>query len=347
MLLAGRAAAFAVHTLRYVALAVVLLVPLVAQPQWRFFIFQMVVSAYLAASFDLAYSYAKVLSFSQGIFFAAGAYAAVYLASPAPWGLPLVLVTAGLGAMVLGGLLGVVLVRMDNHNATIATVILAAVGLLAGNALTRFTGGEDGLAMKTGTIGVGPFQLSVGGSVEMYYVAAVPLVLYFIASWKFQDHRLWKVLRAVSQNETRAQQLGFNVRLRRFIVFVLAAALAGVGGAFYALLMNHVTTSVLDIALSVDAILWAVVGGLGTAFGPLLGVLVVYPTTEAIASVFMYVQIVVGLVLIVVAVVFPRGIMGSLAEVARMHRERPAQPIKTETPGKPRVEGAVYDATRQ
>lgn len=347
MLLLGRTAAVAVHTLRFAAVAVILFVPLMAADHWRFFIFQMVVAAYLAASFDLSYSYAKVLSFGQGIFFAAGAYAAIYLATAAPWGLPLVLLTAAAAGIVLGGLLGVVLVRMDGHSATIATVILAAVGLLAGNALTRFTGGEDGLAMTTDTVGVGPLQLAVGSSLEMYYMAAIPLMVLIIASWKFQNHRLWKVLRAVSQNEARAQQLGFNVRLRRFVVFVLAAGLAAIGGAYYALLMNHVTTSVLDISLSVDAILWAVVGGLSTPFGALLGVLVVYPIAEAIASVFVYVQIVVGLVLIVVAVVFPRGIMGSLMEAARIDRERRAPAGASESPRGRQIEGTLYDVGRQ
>src|SRR5574340_1779470 len=202
MIRPDRAAGFVVHALRFAATAVLLIAPLVASPHWRFFLFQIVVAAYLAASFDLSYSYAKVLSFGQGIFFAAGAYAAIYLATPAAWGLPVVLLSAAATAVVLGSLLGVVLVRMDNHNATIATVILAAVGLLAGNALIGFTGGEDGLAMRADAVGVGPLQLATGANLELYYIAAIPLVLYFVLSWKLQEHGLWKVLRAVAQNET-------------------------------------------------------------------------------------------------------------------------------------------------
>lgn len=342
----GRIATIAAHGLGFAALGVVLIIPLGAEPNSRFFLFQMVVAAYLAASFDLAYSYAKILSFGQGIFFAAGAYAAIYLASSAPWGMPLVILTAVAAAMVLGGLLGAVLVRMGNHSATIATVILGAVGLLAGNALARFTGGEDGLAMNAGTIGIGPLQLSVGANLGMYYVAAIPLVLYFVASWGFRDHRAFKILRGISQNETRAQLLGFNVRLRRFVVFVLAAGVAGVGGAFYALLMSHVTTSVLDLALSVDAILWAAVGGLSTAFGALVGVLVVYPIADAVSSVFTYVQIVVGLLLIVVAVVFPRGIIGTLMEVGRMYSNA-RQPLKIESDLAGGIKGVARETGRQ
>lgn len=310
-----------VQALRLAAIISVLLVPVMAGDSWRFFLFQMIVAAYLAMSFDLAYSYGRVLSFAQGIFFAVGAYATIYLASAAPWGLVLALFGAVACGMILGALFGVVLVRMDGHNPTIATVILASVGLLAGNALSSYTGGEDGLRLATRTVGVGLLQLRVGSGLPMYYTAALPLLMLVVTSWALQGRRVWKVLRAVAQNEIRAQQLGFNVRLRRLVMFTLSAGIAALGGAFYVLLMEHVTTSVLDIGLSVNAILWAVVGGVGTAFGPLIGVFVVYPVTEMIASVFVYVQILVGLLLIVVAVFFPNGIIGTLRNAARTDGE--------------------------
>lgn len=318
----GRAST-AVQALRLVAIVSVLLVPAMAGDSWRFFSFQMIVAAYLAVSFDLAYSYGRVLSFAQGIFFAVGAYATIYLASAAPWGLALALFGAVACGVILGALFGIVLVRMDGHNPTIATVILASVGLLAGNALSSYTGGEDGLRLATRSVGVGTLQLPVGSGLAMYYTAALPLMALVVASWALQGRRVWKVLRAVAQNETRAQQLGFNVRLRRLVMFTLSAGIAALGGAFYVLLMEHVTTSVLDIGLSVNAILWAVVGGVGTAFGPLIGVFVVYPVTEMIASVFVYVQILVGLLLVVVAVFFPNGIIGTLRNAARTDGESP------------------------
>lgn len=309
-------AASAILALRVATILAVLLAPVIASESYQFFAFQMIVAAYLAVSFDLAHSYGKVLSFTQGLFFAVGAYAAMHTASDSPWGLLQMLLAALASSVLLGAVLGSVLVRMNNHNATIATVILASVGLLLGNALSAYTGGEDGLHLAVRSVGLGGLKLAAGSNHVMYYMAALPLLSFAIALWWLQGRRVWKVLRAVSQNETRAQQLGFNVRLRRTVMFTLSAGIAGIGGAFYVLLMEHVTTTVLDIGLSVNAILWAVVGGVGTAFGPLLGVLVVYPVTEVLATVFVYVQILVGLFLVVVAVFFPSGIIGTLKEVA-------------------------------
>lgn len=294
--------------------------PLAVHGYWLFFTSQMVAATYLALSFNLAYSYGKVLSFAQGTFFAFGAYATAHLATADPWGLPLALTAAVFGAGVLGALIGAALVRMDSHNATIASVIIATVGLLIGNAARDLTGGEDGIRLMSAAVGAGSFTLPTGVNGASYYLAALPLATVFLGMWLAQKSRWWTVLRAIADNEKRAQQLGFNVQLRRLGAFAVSAAVAGLGGAFYALMMRHVTTSVLDIALSVNAILWAVVGGLGTAFGPLLGVFFVYPFTEVAASIFLYVEILVGTLLLVVALVFSGGIMGTLESVAEERR---------------------------
>lgn len=315
-------------SLSVLALAVFLLSPLIVSQYWVFFILQMVVSAYLALSFSLAYSYSKILSFCQGLFFGVGAYATIYLASAAPWGLPMVLLAAMAAAAAVGAILGAVLVRMDSHGATIATVILASAAYLIGNASSAYTGGEDGVRIASSSVGVAAWNIPIGSNLAMYYVAVVPLMAIILAMWAFRNTIPWKVLQAVASNEIRAQQLGFNVSFRRFVMFTVSAAIAGLGGAFYALLMGHVTTAVLNIALSVNAILWAVVGGAGTAFGPLIGVLAIYPVTEAIAKVFVYVQILIGLILVVVAIAFPRGIMGTLHELGQRHAKAPRSRAK-------------------
>lgn len=320
-------AGFSIGALQIASLVVVLVLPVLVSDFWVFFIFQMVASAYLAISFSLAYSYSKILSFAQGLFFAIGAYAAIYLASPAGWGLPLVLVAAMVGAGIAGGVIGLVLVRMDNHGATIATVILASIAYLVGNAMSAYTGGEDGVRIASSSLGVLAWNVQIGG-LGMYYFLAAPLAALIVTMWAMRGTMVWNLLRAVAQNEIRAQQLGFNVRLRRLVVFTLSAALAGLGGACYALLMGHVTTSVLDIALSVNAILWAVLGGAATAFGPLIGVLIIYPVTEAVATVFIYVQILIGLLLVVVAIAFPKGIIGSLDELRERSADAPSPPVR-------------------
>lgn len=307
------------------ALLTFTVLPLVGSDYTTFFIAQLVPSAYLAVSFSLAYSYSKVLSFAQGMFFGLSGYVAIYLMSSAPWSLPLVLLASVGAAALLGLLVGAVLIRMDNHGATVSTVILATAAFLAGNALSQFTGGEDGIRSTTKTVGVGAWQVVVGTGLDMYFLLGAPLLAIVLGMWAMRRSTVWTLLRAVAMNEVRAELLGFNVARRRLAVFVLSAAIAGLGGASYALFIGHVTTSVLEIGLSVNAILWTILGGAGTAFGPLIGVLLVYPLTELVAAVFLYVQIFIGVLLVVVAIGFPKGIIGSLNEVAESHRGGPGR----------------------
>lgn len=304
--------AVAASSVGFLLMAAILLCPLVAGSFWLFFFAQMVVASYVAVSFNLAYSYGRVLSFAQGSFFGLGAYVSLYLASANPWSLPLIVIVSVLVTAAVGAMFGAIFVRMTGHNPTIATVILASAGLLAANALGAVTGSEDGLGVNTVAVGAGALSVHLGPTKSLYYLLAIPLI-GLVTVWHFLQHRdFWKVVRAVASNELRAQQLGYNVRVRKLLIFAVSAGISGLGGAFYALLMKHVSSTTFDIGLSVNAILYAVVGGTGTIFGPILGVFVIYPMTEIIAHYFLYVQIVIGAVLIFTAIVMPKGILGTL-----------------------------------
>lgn len=301
-----------IDALQTASLVLLLIAPLLASDYWRFFFFQMVVMVYLAIGFDLSYSYARILSFMHALFFAIGAYLAVPLVSAAAWSLPAVLVGSVVAAGLAGLLVAAVLVRMENHNPTIATVIISSIALLAANAMSGVTGGEDGLLIDARTIGFMGFQVGIGPTVALYYLAVLPLVAIMLGRLALQRTETWMLVRAVAQNEDRARQLGFDARLWRLLMFAASAAIAGMGGAFYALMMRHVSTSSLEIGLSINAILYAVIGGLGTVFGPLIGVLLIYPITEVISLYFVYVPILVGVVLIIVSLFFARGVIGTL-----------------------------------
>ena len=133
------------------------------------------------------------------------------------------------------------------------------------------------------------------------------------------------MIRAVAQNDVRARQLGYNVALRRYTVFVVSTAVASLGGVMYMLVMGHVTTGLMDVGFSVNAILFAVIGGLGTDCGALIGALLVLPATELIATVFTYVQIFVGLLLTVMALAAPKGIIGTILERALSSKTTPSK----------------------
>lgn len=300
--------------LRFGALLYLVTAPLYLNAYWLFLTLQVAVFSYLAFSFDIAYSYSRLLSFCQGLFFAVGAYTATYFSSSASYGLPAMLICGTLSGTLLGAVLGLMLMRMHAHGAVIATVIIAAASFLIANAMSAYTGGDDGLSLRTQSIGIAGWHIVSGLTLATYYLVTLPIVALVTTLWLIRDSLAWTVIRAVAQNDTRARQLGYNVALHKYVVFVISAAIASLGGVMYALAMGHVTTGLLEIGFSVNAILYAVIGGLGTDCGALIGALLVLPATELIAAVFTYVQIFVGLLLTIMAVAAPKGIVGTILD---------------------------------
>ena len=314
-----------VTVLRFGALGFMIVAPLFLNAYWLFLTLQVAVFSYLAFSVDIAYSYSRLLSFCQGLFFAAGAYTATYFASSAGWSLPVMLLCGTLAGTLLGAVLGLMLMRMHTHGAVIATVIIAAASFLIANAMSAYTGGDDGLSPQTNMIGIAGGRIATGLNLATYYLATLPIVALVCALWLMRATLAWTVIRAVAQNDVRARQLGYNVALRRYTVFVVSTAVASLGGVMYMLVMGHVTTGLMDVGFSVNAILFAVIGGLGTDCGALIGALLVLPATELIATVFTYVQIFVGLLLTVMAVAAPKGIIGTILERALSSKTTPSK----------------------
>jgi branched-chain amino acid transport system permease protein len=123
-------------------------------------------------------------------------------------------------------------------------------------------------------------------------------------------------MRAIGENEIRSAQLGFNVELRRIFIFAASTAVSGFGGAAYCILVGHVSTALFDPLLSLNAVLWATVGGLGSPFGALIGIIVIYPTVEFASGVIRYVDALVGALLIGTALLCPHGVMGLFGRLA-------------------------------
>ena len=151
-----------VTVLRFGALGFMIVAPLFLNAYWLFLTLQVAVFSYLAFSVDIAYSYSRLLSFCQGLFFAAGAYTATYFASSAGWSLPVMLLCGTLAGTLLGAVLGLMLMRMHTHGAVIATVIIAAASFLIANAMSAYTGGDDGLSPQTNMIGIAGGRIATG-----------------------------------------------------------------------------------------------------------------------------------------------------------------------------------------
>ena len=237
----------------------------------------------LAASFDLLLGYTGIVSFAHTMFFGIGAYGvglALY-----GWGPTWPALLAGLALALVAGLvlalvIGLVSLRVKAmFYAMITLAVASAFAILAGQ-LSDFTGGEDGRSFKVpeilrpGTVlwvvpGLGT---EITGRAAAYYTVAVSACLLFLVALRFVNSPFGRVLQAIRENEFRAEALGFDVVTYRTLGNCLAAVMAVLAGALYALWLRYVgPDTTLSFGIMLDILLMVVIGGMGTLYGAIIG----------------------------------------------------------------------------
>jgi len=178
--------------------------------------------------------------------------------------------------------------------------------------LRSITGGEDGI----GGIPIPPLGIQGIVSINMkhqqnfYYLAIVVLEISLWIMWFFTKTPFGQIQVGVRDNAKRIDYLGFKVPQTKAVVYVVAAAFAGVAGSIYALFQNLISSGALDIFTSFAPITMTMVGGIGSFLGPVLGAAIIQMIEELTTRFTEQVELVVGLILILVILFVPMGFVG-------------------------------------
>jgi branched-chain amino acid transport system permease protein len=236
---------------------------------------QVLLFAILSLSWNILGGFARQVSIGHVAFFGIGAYTSTLLGiqfGVSPW---LGMIAGGLLAATTGLLLGAVTFRLRGTFFTMATLAFAEVMRILAVNLRGITKGSEGI-----TIGSTPdFGMFVFGNLRTYVVVGFVLMLaLYVLSVLLVRSKTGLRLLAYREDEVAARALGVHtVRLRLFVM-ALSAFCTAVGGTFYAQYLLFIDPdSVLGVELSLQMALLAVVGGVGTAIGPILGTYLVVP----------------------------------------------------------------------
>ncbi|MEJ8857374.1 branched-chain amino acid ABC transporter permease [Variovorax robiniae] len=238
----------------------------------------------LVASFDLLLGYCGVVSFAHAMFYGIGAYGvaiAMFKLGPT-WGAMAIGSVAALClSVLLSFLIALVSLRVKAIFYTMMTLAVAsAFGALVMR-LGSFTGGDDGRTFKLPALltpAFSPFEndvfgTTINGKVLTYYLILVSSVLLFLLMLRVVNSRFGRVLEAIRENEFRAEAIGYRTLFYRVAINCLSAALATCAGILMALWLRYVgpqTTVGFNVMLNI--LLMAVIGGLGTVYGSVVGV---------------------------------------------------------------------------
>lgn len=275
--------------------------------------------ALFACAFNLLLGYAGLMSFGHAMFFGIGGYLFGYVVKTV--GLPPEIgLLAGVGAAALLGLAtGVLAIRRQGiYFAMITLAFAQMVYFICVQA--PFTGGEDGLQ------GI-PRRPLLGGLIQitddrtLYYVVLAIFLFGFAAINRFIHSPFGQVLKAIRDNEQRALSLGYEADRYKLLAFVLSASLAGLAGATKAMVLQFATLTDVSAGMSGEVVLMALVGGLGTVLGPVLGAFIIVAMQNYLASFGEFVLVIQGAIFVVIVMAFRKGLVGEIGDWWRARRK--------------------------
>jgi ABC-type branched-subunit amino acid transport system permease subunit len=262
----------------------------------------------LASMWNLLAGYAGLVSVGQQAFVGLGAYFVLILAlhGSSPFAaLPVAAIGCGVAALPLWWLVS----RLRSGYFAIATWVLAATVMLV---IEKFSsiGGGTGMPLP-GFAGMNPTLLTA----YTYWAGLAVTVAALVAVYLLLRSRLGLVLTAIRDDEVAARSSGARVGRARLLVFVVAGAGCGAGGAVLAISQLQVQPSaVFSIQWTAEMAFATIIGGLGTIEGPIIGTIVYMVLQQTLASYNAWYLIILGLVAIAVALFARRGLWGLVDE---------------------------------
>jgi branched-chain amino acid transport system permease protein len=286
--------------------------------------------AIFACAFNLLLGFGGMLSFGHAAYFGVGAYLTSWLVTAQHWGTLPAILGGMLVAMLAGLVIGLLAIR---RSGIYLTMITLALGQLVYFVCLQapFTGGENGIqGVPRGTLlGV----VSLRSDMAMYYFVFAVLVAVFLAIRRIVSSPFGQVLKAIRENEPRAISLGYTVERYKLLVFVLSAALAGLGGSLKALVLGFATLTDVMQGTSGEVILMTLLGGAGTFLGPVVGSGIVVTLQDMLSDrVGSWVTVIIGAIFVLCVLAFRKGVVGEIQAYIDRRRARAAGPEAAAVP---------------
>jgi branched-chain amino acid transport system permease protein len=293
---------------------VALVIAVIVAPFFLYPVFLMKVLCFglFACAFNLLFGYGGLLSFGQAAFFGMASYVCAYVSKS--WGVTpeIAILLGALTAALLGLIIGALAIRRQGIYFAMITLALSQMVYFF-SLRASFTGGEDGIqAVPRGHL-FGVIDLS--NDLALYILVAVIVLASLLIINRIIHSPFGQVMKAIRDNEPRAISLGYKVERFKLLMFVLAATLAGIAGATKALVFQLASLTDIHWMMSGEVVLMALVGGVGTVYGPMFGALVIVAMETYLASLGSWVTVAQGAVFVVCVLAFRQGIAGMAVQL--------------------------------
>lgn len=266
---------------------------------------RVIIYSLYAVAFNILFGMTGLVSFGQALYFGFGAYTVGLLAKAAgPELFVVYMVLGGIGAALLSIPVGLLTLRLTGVYFTMLTLAFAQLAWGLTFKMYHFTGGDDGIQAI-------PKPAMLVGPVWKYYLFSfivVTICIYII--WRLRNSPFGGVIRGIRQNPQRITFLGLNVYKNQLAAYIVSAFFCAVAGGLYAGLDGSIHPDMLHWPMSGNAILMATIGGMSTFFGPVVGAAILTGLEEIVGKYTEYWSFFIGVVVLSVVILFPRGVLG-------------------------------------
>jgi branched-chain amino acid transport system permease protein len=279
---------------------------------------RVLVLALAAMSLNFLLGFTGVLSFGHAAFFGLGAYGVgmtiKYLIPSTPLGVLVGMLAALVAAMVIGALI----VKLRGVYFAMVTIAFGQVFYFVAFRWNSVTGGDDGLSgWRRIPLDFGFARLDIlGDDKAFYYFVLLCFAIATALMGLLLRSPFGHTLLAIRENERRARFLGVPVDRHIWLSFVVSCLFVALAGALFALLNNFADPRTLRWDQSGDFVIMAVLGGMRSFWGPLIGASIFVVLQDYVSSMTENWMSFIGLFFVLVVLFFPRGILGMLARRA-------------------------------
>lgn len=270
-----------------VVVALLLLPKFMQSPYALHMMILLFLSTLMGSSWNIIGGYTGQYSVGHSAYFGAGAYTTLILLTVKevpPW----IGMWGGIViALILSLLIGTICFRLRGPYFVLASIAVAEILRVTTLNLTDLTKGAEGIlitdlpAFKIGETVLTDFS----SKVPYYYIALFLACLIILINWLVQHSKLGYYFQAIREDQDAAHSLGINLTIWKNIALGISAVFMSLAGSFYASYVKFIDPStVLPLDLSVQIVLIAIIGGIGTIYGPVVGSLVLVPLSEILRS---------------------------------------------------------------
>ncbi len=271
------------------------------------------IAAVACMSYNMLLGQTGMLSFGHAVYTGLGTFVAIHAMNKivGGWWIPMWMIplVGGLAGLAFGALLGYVTTRKSGTPFAMITLGIGELVFASALMFPEFFGGEAGInsnrtAGKEMWVNLG---LSFGPQLQVYYLIAIYLLVCTAAMYAFTLTPLGRIANAVRDNAERAEFVGYDTRLVRYLMLMASSFFAGIAGGLTAINVEAATADLLHGVRSGSYLLFTFLGGVGFFFGPIIGSVLLVFSLVVLSEYTKAWQLYVGIVFLIMVVYAPGG----------------------------------------